>query len=342
MGRQVTIKDIAKEAGVSIATVSMIMNQKDKNISDSTREKVREIASRRGYVPNMMARSLKTRKTRIIGLIIPDITNPFFPEIARGAEDMASTAGYSVIFCNTDDKLIREDTYIEILTEKTVDGIIFAHSADRADMEFTACRVPIVLIDRDSGASSLAGRVLVDNRKAAFSGVSYLIERGYRRIAYIAGSMTTVTARERLEGYRDALAAGNLDWDPALVKKGDYRSQWGYEAVKELRDEGASYEAVFCGNDLIAIGAMRALREMGKRVPEDMGVMGFDDIYLAGTATPPLTTVRQPIYDMGYQAAKILIDAIESGEGKKKGAGAAECGVSLILDTELIVRQSTR
>lgn len=342
MRRQVTIKDIAKEAGVSIATVSMILNQKDKNISSPTRKKVREIALRRGYVPNLMARSLKTRKTGIIGLIIPDITNPFFPEIARGAEDMASAAGYSVIFCNTDDKLKREDTYIEILTEKTVDGIIFAHSAGRDDMEFSRCRVPIVLIDRDSSAANLTGRVLVDNRKAAYSGVSYLIERGYGRIAYIAGSMTTGTARERLEGYRDALATGNLKYDPKLVKKGEYRSQWGREAIMELADEGAVFEAVFCGNDLIAIGAIRALREMGKSVPEDIGVMGFDDIYLAGTVTPPLTTVRQPVYDMGYQAAKLLIGSIESREAKKPGEEAAECGRSLILDTELIVRQSTR
>lgn len=337
MKTQITMKDIAKEAGVSIATVSMICNHKDKNISEATRNRVLELIATLGYVPNVMARSLVTKKTKTIGLIIPDITNPFFPEIARGAEDMASKCGYSVIYCNTDDKIKREDNYIKILTEKMVDGIIFAHSAERVGAEFSNSRIPIVLIDRDSKADNVVGRVLVNNEAASMAGVTYLLRRGYKRIAYIAGSMRTKTAQDRLEGYRRALLEHGIQYDSKWVKKGSYHSQWGYDAIKEFEREELRFDAIFCGNDLIAIGAIKALKEKQIYVPNDVGILGFDDVYLAGMTMPPLTTIRQPKYEMGYQATELLIDVIENGnkesEKQKK---------RIILDTELVVRQSTK
>ncbi|WP_330634630.1 LacI family DNA-binding transcriptional regulator [Anaerovorax sp. IOR16] len=336
MKRQVTMKDIAKEAGVSIATVSMICNNKDKNISEATRTRILELIAKRGYVPNVMARSLVTKKTKTIGLIIPDITNPFFPEIARGAEDMASKSGYSVIYCNTDDKIKRQDNYIKILTEKMVDGIIFAHSAEKAEADFNKFRIPIVLIDRDSKADNVVGRVLVDNEAASMAGVSYLIQQGYKKIAYIAGSMKTKTAQDRLAGYRRALMEHGMPYDLKWVKKGSYRSQWGYDAIQEFEKESLSFDAIFCGNDLIAIGAIKALKEKGIYVPKDVGILGFDDVYLAQMTTPPLTTIRQPKYEMGYRAAELLIDVIEK---EKKQEEKKE---RIILDTELVIRQSTK
>ena len=332
MRQHVTIKDIAKEAGVSIATVSMILNNKDKYISQATRSRVLEIADKRNYVTNVVARSLVTKKTGTIGLIIPDITNPFFPEIARGAEDMASREGYSVIYCNTDDKLKREDRYIKILTEKMVDGIIFAHSAERDGTGLKMCRVPIVLIDRDSQEANVAGRVLVNNEQASRRGVGYLLERGYKKIAYIAGSMCTQTAKDRLSGYQKALEDNGIAYRLEWVKKGEYRSQWGYQAIMELQSEGMGFDAVFCGNDLIAVGALKALKELGIRAPRDMGIMGFDDIYLASVAAPPLTTVRQPIYEMGYKAAELLIHTLEGRKVESR----------VILETQLVIRSSTK
>ncbi len=338
--KAITIKEIAKEAGVSTATVSMILNNKDNNISETTRNRVLEIVKRTNYIPNTMARSLVTKQTRTIGLILPDITNPFFPEIARGAEDRASESRYSIIYCNTDDNLTREDACIDILTEKMVDGIIIAHSADRdgAVGGGKRCRVPIILIDRDYDFPSVIGRVLVDNKKASFTGVNYLIEQGYRKIAYIAGSINTLTARDRLEGYKEALKERNIPIKDEYIRIGEYRTQWGMDAVRALIAEKVDFDAIFCGNDLIAIGAVKELKNNGYKVPDDIGVMGFDNIYLAGVVEPALTTINQPIYEMGYRAADFLINAIESSEVADNHAEAE----TIILDTELIIRESTK
>lgn len=338
--KPVTIKEIAREAEVSTATVSMILNNKDKNISAATRSRVLEIARKRNYVPNTMARSLVTKQTRTIGLIMPDIVNPFFPEIARGAEDRASLSRYSIIYCNTDDNLNKENTYIDILTEKMVDGIIFAHSADRQGVAegFSKCRVPIILIDRDYDLPNVIGKVLVDNTKASCTGVNYLLDQGYEKIAYIAGPIHTRTAWDRLEGYKKALAERGMPYREEAVKVGEYKSQWGYSAANAFLEEALDFDAIFCGNDLIAIGAVKALKEAGYKVPRDVGVMGFDDIYMAGIVEPALTTVKQPNYEMGYRAVELLIKAIEGTDLSEKPKGVE----TILLGTELTVRQSTR
>ncbi|MBF7095578.1 LacI family DNA-binding transcriptional regulator [Alkalibacter mobilis] len=333
--KSVTIKDIAKEAGVSIATVSMIFNNKDKNISQGTRDRVMNIAKLHNYIPNSMARSLVTKRTKTLGLILPDIVNPFFPEIARGAEDKARESGYSIIICNTDDNLEQEDRYIEILTEKMVDGIIFTHSADRNNTNsgLERCRVPIILIDRDYDSDNVKGKVLIDNGEASYKGVIHLIEKGYRKITYIAGSLNTQTAKDRLKGYRKALEDNGIEFEEKYIKVGEYRSLWGMEAVTLLFEEGVDFDAIFCGNDLIAIGAMKKLKEFGKRIPEDIGIMGFDDIYMASLVEPELTTIKQPNYEMGHKAAQMLIRAIEGNEKNTES--------KIILETELVVRKSS-
>lgn len=341
MKKQVTIREIAKEAGVSIATVSMILNNKDKKISEETRGRVLEVADRLHYIPNTMARSLVTRRTKTIGLIMPDITNPFFTGIARGAEDKANESRYSIIYCNSDDDLDREDQYIETLTEKMVDGVILAHSVDR-DIDFSSLkngRIPIVLIDRDYALPGVVGKVMVDNEEASYKGVRHLLDRGYRRIAYIAGPMKTQTAKDRLEGYKKAIQGYGFHFDEALVKSGIYKSNWGENGVKEFLEEGIAFDAIFCGNDMIAVGAMKALKKEGLNVPEEVGVMGFDDIYPAALVEPELTTVRQPNYEMGYKAAGLLIETIE-GNGSNRSKNGKEI-VKIMLETKLIVRKST-
>jgi len=186
-----SLKDIARLADVSIATVSMILNNKDQNISASTRENVLRIAKESNYIPNAMARSLIIGQTKIIGLIIPDISNPFFPELARGVEDIANVSGYNVIFCNTDDDLGKEEKCFEMLAEKMVDGIIFAHSAKRTGGLESHIRenIPIILIDRDMDLDNVKGKVLVDNLHGSYQGVKHLLEKGYHRIAFITGAL---------------------------------------------------------------------------------------------------------------------------------------------------------
>lgn len=336
-----TIKDIAKEAGVSIATVSFIVNGKDQHISEATRQRVKDVMKKYNYIPNAMAGSLVTRRTGIIGLILPDITNPFFPGIARGAEDRANEEGYSIIFCNTDDKIEVEEKYIESLTSKMVDGIIIAHSSSSDKMReiLERTQIPVILIDRDFDSKNILGKVLVNNRAGAFNAVCHMVGKGYKKIAYLSGSLKTKTAMERLEGYKDALKEKGLPLEKHLIKYGEYRAEWGSKGVIELLEEKSDFDAIFCGNDLIAIGAMKELLKNGYKVPEDIGVMGFDDIYMSQMVEPELTTVKQPNYEMGYQAVELLIKHLKDKKSKKGISGETVTSM-VMLDTEITERKS--
>lgn len=336
-----TIKDIAKEAGVSIATVSFIVNGKDQHISEATRQRVKDVMKKYNYIPNAMAGSLVTRRTGIIGLILPDITNPFFPGIARGAEDRANEEGYSIIFCNTDDKIEVEEKYIESLTSKMVDGIIIAHSSSSDKMReiLERTQIPVILIDRDFDSKNILGKVLVNNRAGAFNAVCHMVGKGYKKIAYLSGSLKTKTAMERLEGYKDALKEKGMPLEKHLIKYGEYRAEWGSKGVTELLEEKSDFDAIFCGNDLIAIGAMKELLKNGYKVPEDIGVMGFDDIYMSQMVEPELTTVKQPNYEMGYQAVELLIKYLKDKKSKKGISGETVTSM-VMLDTEITERKS--
>lgn len=336
---KITIKEIAKEAGVSIATVSMIINKKDKNISEATRIRVLDVIKKYNYIPNAMAGSLVTQRTNMVGLILPDITNPFFPGIARGAEDKANEAGYSIIFCNTDDKLEVEEKYIETLTKKMVDGIIIAHSSNSEKMSeiLEKCKFPLILIDRDFYSENIRGKVLVNNFEGSYDGVKYLINKGYKNIAYLSGSLKTNTARDRLEGYKKALIDNGISINNNLIKYGKYKIDWGKTGVDELLKENEKFDAIFCGNDLIAIGAIKELKLKGYRIPDDIGVMGFDDIYLAGLIEPPLTTIRQPNYQMGYMAMELLIENLKNASKNNSYNNEVK---TITLKTEIIERNS--
>lgn len=331
---KVTIKDIAKEAGVSIATVSKILNKKDQNISEKTRKKVLEIIKEKNYIPNSIARSLVTKQTKSIGLVIPDITNPFFPELVRGAEDCASKCGYNIIFCNTDDKTEKEEKYIKMLAEKMVDGIIFTQSANNRE-EFnylSQIRQPMVLIDRDVNVPNIKGKVLVDNYNGAYEGVSYLIKSGYKKIAIISGPLSTKTSLDRLEGYKKALKENNIPFDNSLVLEGEYKGEWGRKGIEMMLENNIKFDAVFCANDIIALSAMKSIKEAKLNIPKDVAVLGYDDIYMAKLTEPALSTIRQPNYEMGYEAVKLLVEIIENGNANNP---------LVKLNTELIIRQST-
>lgn len=330
----ITIKDIARLAGVSIATVSKIRNNKDDSISQGTRERVLKIMEENNYVPNVMARSLVTKKTQTIGLVIPDIRNPFFPELARGAEDKANEEGYNIIFCNTDDDLNKEEKYINMLMEKMVDGIIFT-AASRRNGCFESLKkitIPIILVDRDIDFDGVKGKITVDNLSGAYEGMKHLLNCGYRKIPFLSGPLSNRSSLDRLEGYKRALGEFGVDFKEEYILEGEYDSDWGYDGVKQILKDITAFDAIFCGSDVIAIGAIKSLKEQGIKVPMDVGILGFDDIYMAKLVNPELTTIKQPNYEMGYKAVEMLIDVLE-----KK----TQHNEHLILDTKLIIRNST-
>lgn len=335
--KKVTIKDIAREAGVSTATVSMVINHKDQAISDATRKRVQTVVRKNHFIPNAMAGSLVTRRTNTIGLIIPDIVNPFFPELARGAEDRARQSGSNVILCNTDEKPDQEGTYLAMLAKKMVDGIIFAHSVELSGTAsaYQTARIPIILIDRDWDSENIKGKILVDNTNGAYMAVRHLLDQGYRSILHIAGPLKTQTARDRVEGYRKALAESGITFDAEKVISGSYTTDWGSQAVRSILEDRNKYDkfdAIFCANDQIAIGAMMELKRAGYRVPEQIGIIGFDDIHMASLTDPALTTVRQPSYEMGWKAVDLLLEFLDQPHEEVR---------KIILDTSLVIRDSS-
>lgn len=329
--KKVTIKDIALYAQVSTATVSKIINNKDTNIRKETREKVLNIIEKYKYIPNRVASSLVTKKTKTIGLVIPDISNPFFPEIARGVEDQANSEGYSVIVCNTDNSVEKEEKYISMLMEKMVDGIIMtAAEKENENIDFyKRIDIPIVLVDRDINIDMVKGRVLVDNFKGAYNGVSYMIHKGYEKIVMLSGPKSKNTSYERVEAYKQALKDHNIEFE--CVVEGRYSLEWGKEGVKKLLEKNVEFDAIFCANDLIAIGAIKELKNLKKSIPKDVGILGFDGIYIGEIIDPKLSTIKQPNYMMGYKSAEVLIDIINKNTTNNK---------DIILDTELIIRNS--
>jgi LacI family transcriptional regulator len=334
--KKLTIKDIARMADVSIATVSMILNNKDESITSATRERVLEIIKTNNFIPNKVARSMVTRRTKTIGLIIADIVNPFYPELARGVEDKANETGYNVIICNTDNDINKEEKYLNMLVEKMVDGIILTQTTNRIGdtLKIERITLPVILINGNVENKNVKGRIFIDNEEGAYQLVTYLLNKGYRKIILINGKVRGPVTLARTLGYKKALREYGVDFNEEYVWFGYYKSNWGEEAVKLILERKLSFDALFCGNDLIAIGAIKALKNAGFVIPDDVGVVGFDDIYVAKMVDPELTTVRQPNYEMGYKAAELLLEVLD---GSKQNVIR-----DIKLQTELVVRKSTK
>lgn len=330
----VTIKDIAYLAGVSKTTVSKVINNKDDSISKSTRDKILQIMKEQNYVPNKLAQSLVTKRTKTIGLLIPDIRNPFFTDISRGAEDFARKEGYNIIFCNTDEDYEKEVECVSMLCEKMIDGIIFAPSSNTSDKKhlYSDLKTPVVLVDRKIELANAKGIVKVDNKNGTYEGTKHLIKQGHRNILYLSGPLKNDISKERLQGYIMALEKSDILVKEENIVEGEYKYEWAYEFIKNL-DE-IKYTAICCGNDLIAIGAIQALKEKKFKIPEDVSVVGFDDIETAKLIDPSLTTIRQPAYEMGEKASEILIDNLKNN--------SSESAKTITFKQQLIIRNSTR
>lgn len=329
----VTIKDIARLANVSTATVSMVLNNKDNGITQKTRDRILKIAQELNYRPNRLARGLVTKRTNSLGFVLPDITNPFFPQVVRAAEDTANRYGYNLILCNTDDDAKKERLYIEVLKEKCVDGIIFTSSIKPNSKNINMLldyKIPFVFLDRCISADD-AFVICTDGMQGMYDVVSYLIEMGHEKIAFISGPKESSTAFGRYRGYVKAIKKSGIQVDKKLIVEGDYKIDGGKKAMEELLKRKTSFTAVACANDLMAIGAIEVLRKNNINIPEEISVTGFDDIVLSSVLQPKLTTVSQPCYEMGYEATKMLINLIE---GKMLKVN------NLVLKPKLVIRDS--
>lgn len=348
----VTIKDIAKQADVSYGTVSRALNNKY-GVGEQTRARILEIAKRLDYSPNAIARGLVKKQTKTIGLIIPDITNPYFPEVAKGIEDEAKRAGYSVFLCNSNWERDRQTQYIELLAERRVDGFIIASVADVDDPvgEKPFYSIPVVYVSNFPQNTSRS-YVVVDNARGGFLATQHLIEAGYQKIGFIGAVEQSQPIDGRLLGYKSALARYGLPVEGRYIKLGHYihEQETAEKFMQEMIRSGDYPHAVFAENDLFAFGVIQGVREMGLSVPENVAVVGFDDISFAGFKDVQLTTVSQPMYDMGITAVQLLFeelnfpaarsDRISSGDGNDRSAGSRSRRV-VILEPKLIVRETS-
>ena len=329
-----TIVEVAKRAGVSIATVSNVIRG-TRRVSSKLEERVRTAIRDLDYYPNEIARSLKVKQTRMLGMVLPDITNPFFPEIIRGAEDTAFERGYFLVTANTDEQGGRERRIVSALRSYRVDGILLASASgnDTTHIRSTMqAGISIVCLDRSVPGIKMDA-VLLDNIRGGRECVRHLIQCGHRRIAIITGSLELQTGRERLRGYEDALKEAGISLDPGLILEGDFRDASGYRLGKELLCRRTKPTAIFVCNGVMTLGVLKALEELGMQCPEDIALATFDDLAGDRSFHPHLTAVVQPSYKMGARAATILMDRIEEKLTKRPT-------VVRIAPT-LVIREST-
>ena len=326
---RVSIETVAQHAGVSKATVSHVLNR-TRFVSEATEIRVRAAIDELGYHPSDVARSLKTKRTTTIAALVSDISNPFFTAVVRGIEDGLNENDYQVILCNSDEDPGKEDRYLRAMLAKRVDGLIIAPVGHaNSFLRVIAQHIPTLCIDR--GTPDLELPVIgVDNEPAARDAVAHLIGHGHRRIGAIVGLPKVSTSRERLTGYERALREAGIRVDPELIHEGNSKVDGGTAAAREVFALPDPPTAIFASNNLMTLGVLKALDTLGRRCPDDVAVVGFDDHDWAGHFTPPLTVVRQPTYGLGKAAVGLLLRLIR---GETVGHVAP-------MNAELIVRRS--
>jgi LacI family fructose operon transcriptional repressor len=304
------IKDVAAESGVSTATVSRVLSDKP-HVSADLRARVMAAVEKLGYRPNLIARSLRSQQSNIIGLIVSDVRNPYFTDVSRAVEDSAYEQGYSVFLCNTDENPEKEMTYLREMRDKNVAGVIFSPTRQTAD-NFVSLDVdlPIVMIDRTVRAGDVDS-VVIGNEDAAYRLTQHLIENGYRKIAGVFGQAST-TGIERQAGFTRALRESGLE--PAQVIYTAPKTEVGHEAVRKLLQNGSQPDAIFTSNSLLAAGALQAIREAGLSIPHDVALVGFDDTTWATLVSPSITVIAQPTDEIGRMAVELLLQRLENPE----------------------------
>ncbi len=326
-----TIYDVARRAAVSPATVSRVLNRRA-SVNAEMAERVHAAVTALGYRPNSVARSLRRQAAPVWAVVISDIENPHFTSLVRGIQDVARANGKSVVLCNSDEDLAEEAQYLDVALAEQMSGIIISPASDRrTDVSALLARgIPVVTIDRRLRNSPVSS-VVVDNSRGARSATRHLLAAGYQRVACITGPLTTSTARQRLAGYRQALREAGVPFDDRLVRVSDYKEAGGYASASELLAAARPPDALFVTNSLMTVGSLESMSDLGVRVAQDVGIVGFDDNPWARLMRPALSTVAQPTNDIGRRAAALLLSGT-----------AGQPGVTLTLPTLLIARESSR
>ncbi len=329
-----TIREVAKLAGVAPITVSRVIN-KAGYISAETRQKVEEAVAQLGYVPNTLSQSLRWKQTGMLALVLTDVTNPFWTTVARGVEDAASNAGYHVILCNTDESPQKQESYLKALFEKRVDGLLLVPARDELDdiKQARKLNVPLVVLDRRL-SQPITDSVRCDSEDGAYQLTRLLLDRGHRQIALLTGSAHVATAVDRLNGYRRAFREASLSEGSEIVFYGAFTLESGLEMAQQVLERNPRPTAIFAANNFIALGVLKSMHAAGLRVPEDISVVGFDDLPTSMLIDPVLTVAAQPAYEMGAQATKMLIERLTGNN--------PEAPQEIVLPVEIVERKSVK
>lgn len=333
---KITIKDVAKKAGVSVTSVSQVLNNKDIRISEEKRKQILDAVTELNYTPNPFASKLKSKKSNTIGLIVPDITNLYFMEIAKGIVSKSKEFKLDVIISDSDNKSSNDIGNLEKLRKNGVDGIIIAVSQGQnkklnklIHKIIEKDKIPIVLLDRDNIEYNCHA-VMVNNFLGGYIATKHLIELGHRKIGCITGPLELQTSYDRYRGYKSALEESNITLDQSYVTHGDFKIESGYESTKKLLEKDIT--AIFACNDMMAYGVYKRLKEVNIKVPDNISVIGFDNVFFSEIVDVPLTTIGQPILNLGEKAVQILVDNFNSNYNEK---------ISSVFEPYLVTRSST-
>lgn len=331
MTHRITMTEVARRAGVSLMTVSRVVNNKE-DVSESTRQRVLKIIEDSGFRPSSIARSLVTQRTGTLGLVVPDIDNPFFSGLVSGVESQAYSNGYNVFLCNTNEDAQREQSILVSLEEKMIDGLILCSSRlPDEELRAAAERFPaVVIISRQLPGAGL-GTALIDDRLGGNLAVTHLLRTGRRRIGLITGPAISFSSQGRLSGYRQALEDAGIPFRDQLVYRCRPVQEEAAQAVRHLLSICPNLDGLFCHNDLVAVGALQALKQYGICVPDDVAVVGYDDIPIAAWVTPALTTCRVERFELGSQAMRLLLERIRNSNHQER---------EVVVSPRLVVRQS--
>ncbi|MHB1347380.1 MAG: LacI family DNA-binding transcriptional regulator [Candidatus Humimicrobiaceae bacterium] len=329
-----TIKDVAKIAGVSVGTVSNVLNELD-SVSKVNKSRVLDTIKALGYKPNKIAASLSKKKTMNIGLIVPDVSSPFYSDLINGVTETLDVHGYNVFLCSSGSSIKKETKIINDLLSMWIDGIILipVYSEKRNAEEIENIDIPIVLVNREIKGWT-GDMVIFDNFGGAYEAASFLIKNNHKKIIILGGPKYSRSFEDRLLGWKAAMEENRL-YDPGLVFRGDFSVESGYDMMRKSLDELSGIDAVFASSDLIALGALNALEEKSIRVPDDISIIGFGDIYLSKFLKPSLTTIRRPFYNIGKTAVSILLEKIQ---GKSKDRRFKK----FVIKGKLEIRNSVR
>ena len=325
--KNITLRDVAKHAGVSPKTVSNVINNWP-YITDETRQKVQDAINMLGYRPNGLATSLRTGRTNTIGVVIPDITNPFFGQVVRGCEDVLYAAGYNIFLCNTNEDPVKERGYLDMLVSRGVDGLLMFGARSDSEVLSAIVHDGIPIVAEDSPAQHNNSTVIeIDNLGGAQLATKHLISRGHTRIGHLAGPVHRLAAETRLQGYQYALESAGIPYDEELVYRCSPSIHGGYQSTLQIMREKKP-SALFCYNDLMAVGAMVACRQLDLDIPREVALVGFDDIAIASLVEPALTTIRVRQYDMGKLASQLLLERLS---GKENPSTHVQFQVELVI-----------